>query len=267
MMCDFNQVFEQAKAWAIEAGKMSLARLESPIEFTYKSSPSDLVTHVDKEIEEFLVKRILTHYPDHGIVGEEGTFERDPNEFETLWIIDPIDGTTNFVHQKLNYVISIGVVHQGVGMMGIIYDPSRDELFCGKKGEGASLNGQPLRLEQPVKQKEALICTSLFWNQRAEEFGLDKVVYDLPKACRGIRVYGCAALEMAYVAAGRVDAYVSLFLNPWDFAGGKVILEEAGGKVSNLEGEELPFAKASTVVASNPFLFPELIAYMKQSIS
>ncbi|WP_134704105.1 inositol monophosphatase [Ammoniphilus sp. YIM 78166] len=266
-MCDFNQMFEQAKAWAIEAGKLSLARLESPIQFTYKSSPSDLVTHVDKEVEEFLVNMILKHYPDHGIVGEEGTFERDPKDFETLWIIDPIDGTTNFIHQKLNYVISIAVVHQEVGMIGIIYDPSRDELFCGRKGEGAYLNGQRLRLELPVKQQEALICTSLFWNQRAEKYGLEKVVYDLPRTCRGIRVYGCAALEMAYVAAGRVDAYVSLHLNPWDFAGGKVILEEAGGSVSNLEGEELSFSGASTVVASNPFLYPELMAYMKQSFN
>lgn len=262
-MLDFKDMLSKAKEWAIEAGKISLKRAENPLEYTFKSSPSDLVTQVDKEVEEFIIQKILNHYPEHGIIGEEGTFERDPKEFDTLWVIDPIDGTMNFVHQQINYVVSVAVVHKGIGMLGVIYDPSRDELFWALKGEGAYLNGSPLKLDKPVNLQEALICSSLFWNQRAEELGLVNVLYDLPKKSRGIRVYGCAALEMAYVAAGRVDAYVSLFLNPWDFAGGKVIVEEAGGNTTTLDGSEIPLTEVSTVVASNPFLHPQLIEYLQ----
>ncbi|RXT05852.1 inositol monophosphatase [Ammoniphilus sp. CFH 90114] len=262
-MQDFKKMLAVAKEWAMEAGRISLTRAKTPLEYTYKSSPSDLVTQVDKEVEEFMIEKILNEYPDHGIVGEEGTFERDPKEFDTLWIIDPIDGTMNFVHQQLNYCISVAVVHKGESVFGVIYDPSRDELFWAMKGEGAFLNDTLLEVKKQVNQSEALICTSLFWHHRAEELGLVKLLYDLPKTCRGIRVYGCAALEMAYVAAGRIDAYVSLNLNPWDFAAGRVILEEAGGIASRLDGDPLPFTEASTVVASNPHLHPQLIAYIQ----
>lgn len=262
-MPDYKDMLSKAKDWAVEAGKLSLKRAEHPLEYTFKSSPSDLVTQVDKEVEEFMIQKILSHFPEHGIIGEEGTFERDPKEFDTLWVIDPIDGTMNFVHQQINYVVSVAVVYKGIGIIGVIYDPSRDELFWSLKGEGAYLNGHPLKLDKPVHLQEALICSSLFWNQRAEKLGLVDILYDLPKKSRGIRVYGCAALELAYVAAGRVDAYVSLYLNPWDFAAGKVIVEEAGGTTTTLDGSALPLTEVSTVVASNPFLYAQLTEYLQ----
>jgi myo-inositol-1(or 4)-monophosphatase len=264
-MLDIDKMSRQAIEWAKEAGRISLERGKSSFQISFKSSPNDLVTAVDKEVEAFLCEKILMNYPNHGIVGEEGTFERDPSQFETLWVIDPIDGTTNFVHQRLNYVISIAVVHKGRGVFGIVYDPTRDELFYGEAGQGAFLNGQKLQINHSIQLKEALVCTSLFWNHKIEKFGLQDVICELPKKCRGIRVYGCAALEMVYVAAGRIDAYVSLYLNPWDFAAGKIILEEAGGKVSTILGEEVTFEQKSTIVASNSTLYPELISILKKS--
>jgi myo-inositol-1(or 4)-monophosphatase len=263
-MLDIDMMSRQAIEWAKEAGKISLERGKSSFQISFKSSPNDLVTAVDKEVETFLCEKILANYPNHGIVGEEGTFEEDPTQFETLWVIDPIDGTTNFVHQRLNYVISIAVVHKGKGVFGIVYDPTRDELFYGEAGRGAYLNGQKLQLNQSLQLQEALVCTSLFWNQKIEKFGLQDVICELPKRCRGIRVYGCAAMEMAYVAAGRVDAYVSLYLNPWDFAAGKIILEEAGGIVRTILGEDVPFDQKSTILASNSSLYPELISILKK---
>lgn len=263
-MMDYEMMFNLAKKWVIEAGKMSQEKAGNELEITFKTSPSDLVTIVDKEIESFMTENILSHFPDHGIVGEEGVFEKDPDQFNTLWIIDPIDGTTNFVHQKMNYVISLALVHKGEGQFGIIYDPSRDELFWAVRGKGAFLNEERLQLQSSLKMEEALLCTSLFWSKRAEENGLLEMLHELPRKCRGIRVYGCAALEMAYVAAGRIDAYVSMNLNPWDFAGGKIILEEAGGKVTKLNGGELPFRNASPLLACHPSLHAEFISYLNK---
>ncbi|MBP1933946.1 inositol monophosphatase family protein [Ammoniphilus resinae] len=264
-MLDIQELSKKAVDWAKEAGKKSIELRKKQIKIKYKSSPSDLVTEVDQEIEKFLIGQILSSYSDHGIVGEEGFFKGDPKEYDTLWIIDPIDGTTNFVHQQVNYVISIAVVHKGEGLIGVVYDPTRDELFFAKKGEGATLNDRPIHLQTPVPLREGLICTSLFWNQRTEKLGLDHLVDELPRSCRGIRIYGCAALEMAYVAAGRVDAYISLSLNPWDFAASKIILEEAGGITSTIDGSTLTFEKANSVVASNPFLYKELMEFVARN--
>jgi len=257
-------MLEKAKDWAVEAGKMSLELSKGSLDITYKTSPSDLVTKVDKEVERFLVKEILHHYPNHGIVGEEGTFEKKPDDFDTIWIIDPIDGTTNFVHQQLNYVISIALVHQGEGIFGVIYDPSRQEMFWGYRGEGAYLDDKRLQISRLDRLEEALLCTGLFWNRKIEKTKLLETIYQLPKQCRGIRVYGCAALELAYIAAGRLDAYVSLGLNPWDFAAGLIIVEEAGGVVTTWKGDPLSFNQAGSLIAANPGLHHQLLPFLQK---
>ncbi|RKD21860.1 inositol monophosphatase [Ammoniphilus oxalaticus] len=259
-------MLKQAKEWVIQAGEMSFEKSKQSLDITYKTSHSDLVTKVDKEVEKFLIEKILAHYPDHGIVGEEGTFEKDPDEFDTLWIIDPIDGTINFVHQQVNYVISVAVTHKEKGVFGIIYDPSRDELFWAARGEGAYLNEQRLQNTRLERLEESLICTGLFWNERIEKSKLLEMIYQLPKHCRGIRVYGCAALELAYVAAGRLDAYISLYLNPWDFAAGKMIVEEAGGVITTWEDAPLSYLEAGPLIASNPGLHKQLLSFIQRDL-
>jgi myo-inositol-1(or 4)-monophosphatase len=236
---------------AKEAGRISLERLKKPFDVTYKSSYSDLVTDVDKEVEKFVVNEILAHYPEHGILGEEGTFEKDLSKYETVWIIDPIDGTTNFVHQKQNYCVSIAVYHRKEGVLGVIYDPVRDELFSARKGDGAFLGKARLTIEPVYNLNEALVASSIFLNRRAKEIGLDKAAERLVRACRGLRIFGCAALELAYVACGRLDAYISLNLNPWDYAAGILLVEEAGGFIGRLSGKPIDPFMPSSIVSCN----------------
>ncbi|RNB71274.1 inositol monophosphatase family protein [Brevibacillus panacihumi] len=258
---------EHALHCARSAGKLSLARMREPFTVEYKTSASDLVTAVDKEVEKHVIDLILAKYPDHGILGEERTFAGDPSQFDTLWVIDPIDGTTNFVHQQINFSVSIAVYHKGEGLVGAVYDPSRDELFYAVRGEGAFLNDRPLRLERHVRLEEALLCTSVFWNERAEQMGIDQIVKKLAGKVRGMRLLGSAALEMAYVAAGRLDGYVSLSLNAWDFGAGRIIVEEAGGRVTSMAGTPLPFDQKSSVMACNPAFYEELQHYLNLSES
>lgn len=256
---------ELALECARSAGELSLTRMKEPFQVEYKTSASDLVTAVDKEVEKHVIEMILKRFPDHGILGEESTFEGDYSRFDTLWVIDPIDGTTNFVHQHINFSVSIAVYHKGEGMIGVVYDPSRDELFYAVKGQGAYLNDKPLHLERTVSLEEALLCTSVFWNKRAEQMGIDLIVKKLAGKVRGMRLLGSAALELAYVAAGRLDGYVSLSLNAWDFGAGRLIVEEAGGRVTTMMGSPLPFDQKSSVMACNPTFYEELRNYLDLS--
>lgn len=260
-----DSVTELAIQCAREAGKLSLERLREPLAVEYKTSASDLVTAVDKEVEQKVMESILDRFPDHGILGEESMFKGDPENYETLWIIDPIDGTTNYVHQHINFAVSIAVYHKGEGMVGVVYDPSRNELFTAVKGQGAYRNGEPLQLQRKVRLEEALLCTSVFWNKKAEQMGIDLIVKKLAGKVRGMRLLGVAALEMAYVAAGRLDGYVSMQLNPWDFAAGRILVEEAGGTVTQITGEPLPHNRKSSVMACNPAFYEELKHYLQSS--
>lgn len=254
---------QKAKQWALEAGKLSVERLRSPLQVTYKTCPSDLVTEVDKDVERYLVDAILRTFPDHGILGEEGTFTEEVSKFDTLWIIDPIDGTTNFIHQQQNYVVSIGVYHKGTVVAGTVYDPIRDELFYAEKGCGAYLNGVPLRLRNEKTLQESLLASSTFWNEEAMKTGMDRKIQQLAQWSRGMRIFGCAALELAYVAAGRIDGYMSVTLNPWDFAAGNLLVEEAGGKVSRANGALVHPLERGSILASNSSIHREFIDFIK----
>ncbi|GAB7389072.1 inositol-1-monophosphatase [Bacillaceae bacterium] len=255
-----DQLADLAIRCAKEAGTWSLRRMKENVGIRCKTSHADLVTEVDTEVEKLVTKHILHRFPDHGILGEEGTFSGDPAAYETLWIIDPIDGTTNFVHQRLNYVVSIAVYHRGEGMIGVVYDPSRDELFFAVKGQGAFLNGERLRLPDSLSLREALLCTGMFWSPRARQAGMTKLIEALAPECRGIRVLGSAALELAYVAAGRLSGYFSLALNPWDVAAGALIVQEAGGTVSRLTGKRFDGLQKGSILAAQAALHEKLLA-------
>lgn len=262
---DLDVAKQVALSCAKTAGELSLQRMLQPYTVEYKTCASDLVTAVDKEVERLVVEMIRKSFPDHGILGEESTFQGDPSLYDTLWIIDPIDGTTNFVHQQINFSVSIAVYHKGEGLIGVVYDPSRNEMFHAVKGKGAFLNDRPLHLDRHVTLEEALLCTSVFWNKQAEQIGIDQIVKKLAGKARGMRLLGSAALEMAYVASGRLDGYVSLSLNPWDFGAGKILVEEAGGTVTKMNGQPLPYNEKSSVMACNPTFYEELKHYLSQS--
>jgi myo-inositol-1(or 4)-monophosphatase len=252
-----------AKNCARSAGKLIEEMLSHPLEVMYKTSSSDLVTSVDRAVERFVIDEITKAYPDHGVLGEEGIVAHKPDEFDTVWMVDPIDGTTNFVHQQQNYCVSIAVYHKTECVVGVVYDPTRREMFYAEKGGGVFLNDVPLQVQRSKEMKEALLSTSLFWNKRAIKSGLSEKVQRLAHRSRGIRVYGVAALELAYVAAGRLDAYINGGLNPWDYGAGRLLVEEAGCKITAMDGTPLPFAQRSSILAANPNIYDFLLEFLQ----
>jgi myo-inositol-1(or 4)-monophosphatase len=254
----WEEIDHYAQQWIKEAGARIRATFAQKLTVETKSHRNDLVTNVDRETERFFIENIKKTFPHHHVLGEEGFGDNITTLEGIVWIIDPIDGTMNFVHQQRNFAISIGVFENGVGMLGYVYDVVQDELYTARKGEGAFLNDKPLPPLEPVSISEALISLNATWvteNKRIDPSVLAPLVKDV----RGTRSYGSAALEMAYVAAGRLDAYITMRLSPWDFAGGLVLVQEAGGIVTNLYGEPLRLLERNSVFVSKPGLHEEIL--------
>ncbi|SFA51513.1 myo-inositol-1(or 4)-monophosphatase [Anoxybacillus pushchinoensis] len=259
----WNEIDQHMQHWIREAGERIRDAFQTKLNIETKSSPSDLVTNVDREIEQFFIERIRKTYPTHHVLGEEGFGDQLEALDGTVWIIDPIDGTMNFVHQQRHFAISVGVFHDGVGMLGYIYDVAFDELYYAQKGKGAFVNGTPLPPLEKTTLDRSVISLNATWvteNRRIDP----NVLAPLVKKARGTRSYGSAALEMAYIAAGKLDAYITLRLSPWDIAGGMVIVQEVGGVVTNLYGEPLNMIEKSSVFVSKPGLHEEVLSIIKR---
>ncbi|WP_339145671.1 MULTISPECIES: inositol monophosphatase family protein [unclassified Sutcliffiella] len=249
----WREIDENAKKWTREAGERIRASFSNELMIDTKSSADDLVTNIDRETEQFFIERIRETYPEHQILGEEGFGDELDKLDGTVWIIDPIDGTMNFVHQQRNFAISVAVYEDGVGKVGLIYDVVHDELYHAKLGEGAYLNDTKLPDLEEVTVERAVIALNATWiteNKRIDP----TILAPLVKKVRGTRSYGSAALEMAYVATGRIDAYITLRLSPWDFAAGLILVNELGGKVTTLHGEPLDLLGQNSVFVSKPGL-------------
>jgi myo-inositol-1(or 4)-monophosphatase len=232
---------------------------ELPLDLEEKKSHSDLVTAVDQQIEEFLVKCISDKYPKHGILGEEGVYEGTLEDKDTVWVIDPIDGTTNFIHGFPYYGISVAVVRKGIGIVGVIYNPETDELFFAEAGKGAYVNGKRISLEHKLKLRDSLISTTMFWENHETKTTLHPSIVELYKESRGIRMVGGAAVSLCEVAMGRLNAYIMPNLNAWDYAAGAVILKEAGGSLSKVNGGNVSLENGGSLVASHPDIHSELL--------
>lgn len=260
-----QELYQQAKSWTIEAGNRLKDSLQEALQVEYKTSAADLVTEKDRETEQFFVDLIQKHYPEHYILGEEGICsakEYDPLN-EVVWIIDPIDGTTNFVHQKQNFSISLAIYIKGEGKIGIIYDPIKNECFHALKGEGAYLNEKKLEMLRTTTVEEALIAINSLWltpNSLFDHLSLQTLV----RQVRGTRSLGSAALEIASVASGRLDGYITLRLAPWDFAAGLVILEEVGAKMSTVDNQPIDVFEKSSIYVAKPSLHEELMTTFLQ---
>lgn len=230
---------------AAKAGEWIQSRLGTVKQLSTKTSAQDLVTEVDKGAEQMIRKLILTHFPDHAILGEEGV-EPGPDAFAKaleavkdepyLWIIDPIDGTTNYVHGFPFYSVSIALAYKGEVIVGVVYDPSRDELFIAEKGKGAYVHGNPTLVSKETSLADSLLATGFPMNMSMNipnnMAGIQAV---LPKV-RNLRAGGSAALHMAYVAAGRLSGYWEQGLSTWDVAAGALLVQESGGKVTDTLG-------------------------------
>ncbi len=216
---------------------------------------NDFVTEIDIAAERDIIQTIHKHYPDHAILGEE-TGSRGESEF--VWIIDPLDGTTNFMHGFPQFAVSIGVQRRGRMEHGVIYDPLRQELFTTSRGDGAQLDGKRIRVSTHNSLEGALIGTGFPY--RANLHWLDAYMAMLKSVMQktaGIRRPGSAALDLAYVAAGRLDGFWELGLSPWDTAAGSLLITEAGGHVGTITGAE--YNHRGHIVAGTPKVYPLLL--------
>ena len=242
---------------------MARARKRPDMITISEKRPHDYVTETDKQIEQAVVDIIRKAYPDHGILGEEGA-ELQGKDY--LWIIDPIDGTRNFIHGLPHYTISIAISYRNRLEHALIYDPERDEFFTASRGKGAHLNGQRIRISQRKQLETALLATNAPYRydvkQRNHYFQILKTLLPL---CGDIRHLGSASLDLAYVACGRLDGFFQMGLKIWDIAAGVLLIKEAGGLVCDIHGGE-DYLKTGDLIVGNSALLKQNLKIIKSIV-
>lgn len=233
----------------IKAGAMQLAGIDHL--HVEKKGAIDLVTQIDKDVERMFRALIAGRFPDHVVLAEEFELSGDrQNEAEYCWVFDPVDGTTNYAHGLPIFCCACSLERNRQPIVAAIYDPSRKELFTAERGGGAWLNGVPMRVSSAETLIDSLLCTGFPYSVQEEGDYLLGLFGDFLRRARAVRRLGSAAIDLAYVAAGRFDGFWEVKLNPWDVSAGALLIEEAGGAVSNLAGG--PFdSRQGEVVASN----------------
>lgn len=247
-----------AKEIIFEAGKRIRDSFSYDLEIETKSSKNDLVTNIDRETESFFVSKIKDYDPSHRIIGEEGMGERADSLEGVVWIIDPIDGTMNFVKQHRHFFISIGIYVDGVGKLGYIFDVMREDLFYAIEGVGAWYNESPMRKLQPLAIDEAVIGINASWVTPNSKVEHEKMI-ELIRTVRGTRSYGSACMEIAFVVSGKLDAYISMRLAPWDVGAGLIIAKEVGAIATNLKGHDFNLMGQDTFIIANPSIHREIL--------
>ena len=261
-MTEEDRVLDLAVRLARAAGAIQRERYETRIEVHAKTTPINLVTEVDHVCEKLVVEGIAAERPDDAVLAEEGG-GRDRDDAPWRWVIDPLDGTTNYAHGYPRFCVSIGVEHRSHATVGVVYDPLLDELYGAVRGRGAWLNGRRLRVSRTASLGEALLATGFAYDvRRSAVDNLDHFAA-LVKRSRAVRRDGSAALDLCYVAAGRFDGYWELKLHPWDVAAGLLIVEEAQGRTSDLRGGPAP-RSGREVLASNGVIHDELLEALAQ---
>ncbi|MDE2387559.1 MAG: inositol monophosphatase [Betaproteobacteria bacterium] len=223
-----------------------------------KKSHSDYVSEVDGAAEAAIIKVLQAAYPSHAILAEESGQQGDHENSEYQWIIDPLDGTTNFLHGFPKYSVSIALKHKGVLTHAVVYDPNLNELFTASRGGGAFLNDRRIRVSKRTKLDDCLIGTGLPFRDLTHIDAYFAMLKDLVPRIAGIRRPGSAALDLAYVACGRYDGFWEIGLAPWDMAAGCLLITEAGGLVGDLEGNETQL-ESGQIIAGNPRVFGQLL--------
>lgn len=223
---------------------------------------NDFVTEVDKAAELAIIEVLKTAYPDHAILAEEsGASANLHDENGNVWIIDPIDGTTNFIHGFPQYCVSIALQQRGQITQAVVYDPTRNDLFTASKGAGAYLNEKRIRVSRRDRMADALIGTGFPFRGTDHLDEYMKMFRIMTERCAGLRRPGAAALDLAYVAAGRLDGFFEKGLQPWDVAAGSLLITEAGGIVGNFSGES-DYLYKGDVIAGTPKIFAQMIAQL-----
>jgi len=253
-----------AKKAALKAGSYILKRLGKIREVRYKGE-INVVTDVDKKAERIIINAISSSFPSHTFLAEENTQASSNKSSDFKWIIDPLDGTTNFLHSFPVFCVSIALEHKGEIILGVVYDPSQDELFYAEKNKGAFLNNKRIRVSKVKQLKKALLATGFAYNVgRARNNNIDNFV-NFIKNSQAIRRAGSAAIDLCYVACGRFDGFWELYLKPWDTAAGVLIVEEAGGKITKLDGLKYS-VYAAEILASNSKIHSKMLKILSKSI-
>jgi myo-inositol-1(or 4)-monophosphatase len=248
-----KQFLEAAVEIALEAGKILREEYALPPHITYKGDV-DLVTQADRRSEQAIVTRLTKYFPEHSIAAEEGTGHERSSEFH--WHVDPLDGTTNFAHKYPCFAVSIALAQGDSVLAGVVYNPIHDELFAASRGEGATLNGKKISVSKVATLSTSLLCTGFPVHQRRANPNIH-YYYDFTLRSHGVRRDGSAALDLACVAAGRFDGFWEFTLKTWDTAAGVLLVQEAGGAVSDFDGN--PYRLGGPVVlATNSLIHQEM---------
>ncbi|MDP5274045.1 inositol monophosphatase family protein [Chengkuizengella axinellae] len=268
-----NNYLEVAKQIAKEAGLLLENRVTDEFQVEQKKNVFDLVTEMDLASEKLIKKQIKKHFPEHQIIGEEGVSDGTDNlealfdhiaDIPFAWIVDPIDGTTNYVNGLHSYTVSIALVSYGKILIGVIYNPSLDEMFWAEKGKGAFLNGNSIHINPTEKLNESVISTGFPTDIEGARKYVLQGISQLGIVARNIRVLGSAALHCAYVAAGKLNAYWEIGINVWDVAAGVLIVKEAGGNVIDTLGNPYQLSTRN-LICSNGKIDQELVTQLKKA--
>ncbi|HEY1104269.1 MAG TPA: inositol monophosphatase family protein [Burkholderiaceae bacterium] len=224
---------------------------------------NDFVTEVDQASEQAIIETLLTAYPGHGILAEESGSEHGAKDSEFVWIIDPLDGTTNFIHGFPVYCVSIALAVRGKIEQAVIYDPSRNDLFTATKGRGAYMNDRRLRVSKRIRLADCLLSTGFPFRQGDNFKNYLAIMADIMPRTAGLRRPGAAALDLAYVAAGFTDGFFETGLAPWDMAAGSLLVQEAGGLVGNFIGEA-DFLDHKECLAASPKIYAQLVPLLSR---
>lgn len=245
---------------ARETGALLRGLAESARAADSKRTEVDLVTEADRRSEALIVSRIGREYPDHGVVAEEGGGRPQRSAFR--WLVDPLDGTTNFAHGFPHYSVCLALQENGSPVVGVVYDVCLGELFVAERGRGAFLNGQPITVSPVCEVRQALLGTGFPYDRHTSPVSNFDHFVTVQKAAQGVRRAGSACLDLCYVACARFDGYWEMKINPWDVAAGALLVTEAGGRVSDFAGGPFDGSGLETV-ATNGLIHDELVALLR----
>lgn len=272
---NLNTIYPIALAIAREAGAVlregHFASGTAHKEIALKSSSMDLITHYDKAAETLIADRLRSAFPSHHLLAEEGA-TNSHGDSPYLWVVDPLDGTTNFAHGFPVFAVSMALLENGQPRLGIVYDPIRDECFAAIAGQGATLTHadgttQPLQVSSAQTLQESLLATGFPYDVQTSDWDNLAEFRAFLKRSRGVRRPGAAALDLAYVAAGRLDGYWEYKLSPWDIAAGVLLVQEARGRVTNITNGPITLEGRIHLIASNGLLHEEMVAVLKEVMS
>lgn len=263
---DLQHILSEVKALAVEAGTFIAEQRNTFDASRVELKQShDYVSYVDKGCEQMIVKRLKEILPEAGFITEEKTVEQVDEKTNYFWVVDPLDGTTNFIHNLAPYCVCIALRSKAELLIGVVYEVTSNELYSAAKGQGAFLNGKPIHVSSLTDFDQALVMIGYPYNADAWRPFCLKLTGQLYGHCASIRSSGSAEAELCYVAAGKIDVYVESFIQPWDVAAGACILLEAGGRISDYEGGDTLWESGRQVMATNGWLHERMLQEMQKA--